>query len=132
MEAEIQVPVHQPYDMDIVERIVQRYEKILEMDMNDKKTKRKTNCSLKPQARFAGATWIRLNPSFPPEIGHHDHHYEQHQYQDGRIAPGDSSSGMNLKFIPYSPARKVRGMNMVEMMVRSLITSLSLLLRLER
>jgi segregation and condensation protein B len=30
MEAEIQVPTHQPYDMDIVERIVQRYEKILE------------------------------------------------------------------------------------------------------
>ena len=30
MEAEIQVPVHQPYDMDIVERIVERYEKILE------------------------------------------------------------------------------------------------------
>ncbi len=29
MEAEIQVPVHQPYDMDIVERIVERYEKIL-------------------------------------------------------------------------------------------------------
>lgn len=33
MEAEIQVPVHQPYDMDIVERIVERYEKIL--DDND-------------------------------------------------------------------------------------------------
>jgi segregation and condensation protein B len=31
MEAEIQVPAHQPYDMDIVERIVQRYEKILEV-----------------------------------------------------------------------------------------------------
>jgi segregation and condensation protein B len=31
MEAEIQVPSHQPYDMDIVERIVQRYEKILEV-----------------------------------------------------------------------------------------------------
>ncbi len=31
MEAEIQVPVHQPYDMDIVERIVQRCEKILEV-----------------------------------------------------------------------------------------------------
>ena len=31
MEAEIQVPVHQPYDMDIVERIVQRCEKILEI-----------------------------------------------------------------------------------------------------
>ena len=30
MEAEIQVPVHQPYDMDIVERIVQRCEKILD------------------------------------------------------------------------------------------------------
>jgi segregation and condensation protein B len=30
MEAEIQVPAHQPYDMDIVERIVQRYENILE------------------------------------------------------------------------------------------------------
>ncbi|HNX38998.1 MAG TPA: SMC-Scp complex subunit ScpB [Methanothrix sp.] len=29
MEAEIQVPVHQPYDMDILERIVQRCEKIL-------------------------------------------------------------------------------------------------------
>ena len=29
MEAGIQVPVHQPYDMDILERIVQRYEKIL-------------------------------------------------------------------------------------------------------
>jgi segregation and condensation protein B len=29
MEAEIQVPVHQPYDMDILERIVQRYEIIL-------------------------------------------------------------------------------------------------------
>jgi len=29
MDAEIQVPVHQPYDMDIVERIVERYEKIL-------------------------------------------------------------------------------------------------------
>ena len=34
MEAEIQVPVHQPYDMDIVERIVQRYEKILDVDGN--------------------------------------------------------------------------------------------------
>ena len=33
MEAEIQVPVHQPYDMDIVERIVERYEKIL-MDID--------------------------------------------------------------------------------------------------
>lgn len=31
MEAEIQVPVHQPYDMDILERIIQRYEKILEI-----------------------------------------------------------------------------------------------------
>jgi segregation and condensation protein B len=31
MDAEILVPVHQPYDMDIVERIVQRYEKILEV-----------------------------------------------------------------------------------------------------
>jgi segregation and condensation protein B len=31
VEAEIQVPAHQPYDMDIVERIVQRYEKILEV-----------------------------------------------------------------------------------------------------
>ncbi len=30
MVADIQVPVHQAYDMDIVERIVQRYEKILE------------------------------------------------------------------------------------------------------
>jgi segregation and condensation protein B len=30
IEAEIQVPVHQPYDLDILERIVQRYEKILE------------------------------------------------------------------------------------------------------
>ncbi len=30
-EAEIKVPTHQPYDMDIMERIVQRYEKILEM-----------------------------------------------------------------------------------------------------
>ena len=29
MEAEILVPFHQPYDMDILERIVQRYEKIL-------------------------------------------------------------------------------------------------------
>jgi segregation and condensation protein B len=29
MEAEIQVPVHQPYDMDILERIVQRCEKLL-------------------------------------------------------------------------------------------------------
>ena len=29
MEAEIQLPTHQPYDMDILERIVQRYEKIL-------------------------------------------------------------------------------------------------------
>ncbi|NTV27539.1 MAG: SMC-Scp complex subunit ScpB, partial [Methanothrix sp.] len=29
MEAEIQVPVHQPYDMDIVERIVQRCEILL-------------------------------------------------------------------------------------------------------
>ncbi|MCK7508985.1 MAG: hypothetical protein MZV70_36435 [Desulfobacterales bacterium] len=28
-EAEIQVPVHQSYDMDILERIVQRCEKIL-------------------------------------------------------------------------------------------------------
>ncbi len=32
MEAEIQVPVHQPYDMDILERIVQRYEKILNQE----------------------------------------------------------------------------------------------------
>ncbi len=31
MAADIQVPVHQPYDIDIVERIVQRYEKILEL-----------------------------------------------------------------------------------------------------
>ncbi len=31
IEADILVPVHQPYDMDIVERIVQRYEKILEL-----------------------------------------------------------------------------------------------------
>ena len=30
MEAEILVPVHQPYDMDILERIVERYEKLLE------------------------------------------------------------------------------------------------------
>jgi segregation and condensation protein B len=30
MEADIQVPAHQPYDMDILERIVQRCEKILE------------------------------------------------------------------------------------------------------
>jgi segregation and condensation protein B len=30
LEAEIQVPAHQPYDTDIVERIVQRYEKILD------------------------------------------------------------------------------------------------------
>jgi segregation and condensation protein B len=30
MEADILLPAHQPYDMDIVERIVQRYEKILE------------------------------------------------------------------------------------------------------
>jgi segregation and condensation protein B len=29
MEAEIQVPVHQPYDMDIVRRIVERCEKLL-------------------------------------------------------------------------------------------------------
>lgn len=29
MEADILVPAHQPYDMDILERIVQRYEKIL-------------------------------------------------------------------------------------------------------
>jgi len=29
MEADIQVPVHQPYDMDIVERIVERYERLL-------------------------------------------------------------------------------------------------------
>lgn len=29
MEAVIQIPVHQPYNMDILERIVQRYEKIL-------------------------------------------------------------------------------------------------------
>ena len=29
MEADIQVPAHQPYEMDILERIVQRYEKIL-------------------------------------------------------------------------------------------------------
>ena len=29
MEADILVPTHQPYDMDILERIVQRYEKIL-------------------------------------------------------------------------------------------------------
>jgi len=29
MEADIQVPAHQPYNMDILERIVQRYEKIL-------------------------------------------------------------------------------------------------------
>jgi segregation and condensation protein B len=29
IEAEIQVPVHQPYDMDIVERIVERCEKLL-------------------------------------------------------------------------------------------------------
>ncbi len=29
IEADILVPVHQPYDMDILERIVQRYEKIL-------------------------------------------------------------------------------------------------------
>jgi segregation and condensation protein B len=29
MEAEIQVPVHQPYDMDILERIVQRCEILL-------------------------------------------------------------------------------------------------------
>jgi segregation and condensation protein B len=29
MDADIQVPAHQPYDMDILERIVQRYEKIL-------------------------------------------------------------------------------------------------------
>jgi len=29
IEADILVPVHQPYEMDILERIVQRYEKIL-------------------------------------------------------------------------------------------------------
>jgi len=29
MEADILVPVHQPYDMDILERVVQRCEKIL-------------------------------------------------------------------------------------------------------
>lgn len=29
MDADIQVPAHQPYDMDILERIVQRYERIL-------------------------------------------------------------------------------------------------------
>jgi len=29
MEADIQVPVHQPYSMDILERVVQRYEAIL-------------------------------------------------------------------------------------------------------
>jgi len=30
MDADIQVPAHQPYDMDILERVVQRYESILE------------------------------------------------------------------------------------------------------
>jgi segregation and condensation protein B len=29
MKADILVPAHQPYEMDILERIVQRYEKIL-------------------------------------------------------------------------------------------------------
>ena len=29
LEAEIQVPTHQPYDMDILERIKERYEAIL-------------------------------------------------------------------------------------------------------
>ncbi|VVB72363.1 Segregation and condensation protein B [uncultured archaeon] len=39
IEAEILVPVHQPYDMDILERIVQRYEKILsgQNDKHDRK-----------------------------------------------------------------------------------------------
>jgi segregation and condensation protein B len=43
MEAEIQVPAHQPYDMDIVERIVQRYEKILEAVGNAQQKNEKKN-----------------------------------------------------------------------------------------
>ena len=43
MEAEIQVPAHQPYDMDIVERIVQRYEKILDGHGNAQQKNEKKN-----------------------------------------------------------------------------------------
>ena len=43
-----------------------------------------------------------------------------------------SSSGMCLKFIPYTPAMKVSGMKIREMTVRTFITSFSRLLTLER
>ena len=39
---------------------------------------------------------------------------------------------MNLKFIPYRPAKKVRGMNKVAMMVSTFMTSFMRLLTLER
>jgi hypothetical protein len=43
-----------------------------------------------------------------------------------------SSSGMCLKFIPYMPATNVSGMKIAEKMVSIFMTSLSLLLTLER
>lgn len=42
------------------------------------------------------------------------------------------SSGIYSKFIPYTPARKVKGINIVAMIVSTFITSFILLLMLDR
>jgi hypothetical protein len=45
---------------------------------------------------------------------------------------GDFNSGIYSKFIPYTPTINVTGIKSVEIMVSTFITSLSLLLKLDR